>query len=447
MNVVVVGGGWAGLTAAAELAAAGAEVTLLEAAPRLGGRARTVESTHWHGDNGQHLLLGAYTETLNVLQRLGADLDTLFMRMPLTLELRRPGETALRLRAPQLPAPLHLLAGLLTANGLTWHDRRAALALCLRLARCGFRLRHDLPLSQWLTAEGQTEALITALWEPLCLAALNTPMREASSAVFVRILGDSFAKRRSDSDLLLARPPLGDCLPHLAQEFIIHAGGRIHTGQSVRQVIVEGERVVGVRTNSATFLTSHVVLATPAWVTQTLLAPITATRPIADSLAQLQYYPICTVYLHYPADTRLDSPLLGMLGGMGQWLFDRRLNDEPGWMAVVISGPGEHMALDNRQLAARIEAELAALFPTWPAALDRRVIREKRATFACTAAAAALRPAARTALPGLYLAGDYTATGYPATLEGAVRSGCLAAQSLLATLSRGSAHETEKIVH
>jgi hypothetical protein len=160
---------------------------------------------------------------------------------------------------------------------------------------------------------------------------------------------------------------------------------------------------------------------------------------LAVALDRFAYAPICTVYLQYPPAVTVEPPMSGLLGGLGQWLFDRRLCRQDGLLAVVISGHGEHEQLDNSDLGQRISDELAALYPHWPRPEKHFVIREKRATFVCDPDSDDYRPAHATATANAWLAGDYTATGYPATLEGAIRSGRECAATLLsgATGARG----------
>ncbi len=430
--VVVVGGGWSGLAAAVELTARGLPVTLLEAARQLGGRARRVPFDGLCIDNGQHLLLGAYRETLGLLGRLGVAESDAFLRQPLSLRLVRRGRPEVHLRSPPgLPAPLHLVWGLLQCAGLSAGERLRALGLCLHLLRTGFRLPGDIPVARWLTSRGQPAAVIEALWAPLCLAALNTPPSQASTRVFLRVLQDTFARRRSDSDMLLPRMDLGAVLPDPAMAFIERRGGSVRFSTRVTGLRIHQQRVRGVRTAGGEIAAEHVILAVPPVPARRLLKPHSDLLPIAERLGAMIHEPTCTVFLRYPAQTSLGSPLLGLVGHTAQWVFDRALNGQPGLMAVVISGSGPHMELGLAALARQVQAELAALFPHWPAPLGQRVICERRATFACRPDAQALRPAHRTPVDGLWLAGDHMDTGYPATLEGAVRSGLQCAQHIL----------------
>lgn len=430
MNVII-GGGWAGLAAAVELACNGYPVILIEAAAELGGRARRVRQGTREGDNGQHLVIGAYRELLRLLDVIGVAEESLFDRRPLDLWMRSPRGDDLRLRLPRLPAPLHLLAGLLAARGLSLSDRLRALRLCLAL-RLAPKAPGDCSVAELLKRHGQSAALIARLWEPLCLATLNARPAEASAGIFRRVLIDAFTHRRADSDLLIARADLGAQFPDPAKHYILERGGRIITATRAIRLIEEAGRLAAVELDDGTIIAAeHGVLALPPAACARLLRPHPALAGIADRFAAIGSAPICTVYLRYPPGVSLPQPILGMLEGMGQWVCDLAITGRPGWMSVVISGSA-HGEMTQEELIERIGGELAALFPNWPAPLEGHAVREKRATFFATVGVDALRPGSATPWPNLHLAGDATATGYPATLEGALRSGVAAARRIIA---------------
>lgn len=426
-EVVIVGGGWAGLAAAVELASAGVRVRLLEAANTLGGRARSVTQGSWQGDNGQHLMIGGYHESLRLMAEVNAPLPH---RLPLSLPVMGPSGRVW-LRAANLPAPLHLLVGLLRSEGLSRGERFAALRFATKMALRRYRLASDMTVETLLRRHQQGERLIQQLWEPLCLGALNTPIAEASAALFLRVIGDSFGRRRADSDLLIPATDLGACFPEPARRYIEGRGGRVETGSRVTTLLAEAGRVTVVTQGGETITSRQLIIATPWWVAQRLFAALPTLAPLSAQLAALQPAPIITLWLDYPETVALDQPLVGLSGTLAQWLFDGGLYGRPGRIAVVISGPGPHESLDREALAGVVVDELRERFPGWPEPLGWQLIRERRATYLATPASARHRPPNQTAIEGLWLAGDYTATGYPATLEGAVRSGVQCAQLLL----------------
>lgn len=421
-HIAIIGAGWAGLSAACELATQGIKVTVFEAGPKPGGRARGIARNGLQLDNGQHILLGAYRETLRMMRRVGLQEEDCLLRLPLRLFF--PGQ--LDLATPRLPAPLHLLTGLLTAQGLSGAERWAALRLMARLRLQDYRLAQDGTVAELLA--GQPEKVVRLLWEPLCLAALNTPIDRASAQVFLNVLRDSFTQARSDSDLLLPRTDLTSLFPAAAMQAIVSHGGEVRLATRVSSVEAAPD---GIEVNGETF--SHLVCAAAPHAVSGLLAHVPEMAEPLGMLGRFAYQPIATVYLQYPAATHLAFPMLGMTGGYAQWVFDRgTLCGLPGLLACIISAEGPYLSLPHETLAQAVHAELQALLGPLPAPDWQQVIVEKRATFACIPGLP--RPAVTTPHPCIFLAGDYTAGDYPATLEGAVRSGVQCAQSLIAAL-------------
>lgn len=429
--VIIIGGGWAGLAAACTLAEARIPVQLLEAAPQLGGRARTVRLADYDVDNGQHLLIGAYSETLRLLHTIGLAEEQILVREALQLDVRRK-PAALHLRAPRLPAPLHLLWALW--QGLQGHERRAALGFCLNAWRNNFQQQPDISVAELL--QKQPPSLLDALWQPLCLATLNTPVQQASAQVFLQVLRDAFNRQRRDSDLLHPRTTLSQVLPQPAQDYVVRQGGQIH--RRCRALALDfSNNAPAVSTNHGTIAASQIILATAPWHAAKLLADHPQLHDLRQQIKSLGSAPITTVYLAYPTHISLGQSMLGFSGGLVQWLIDRGiLCNQPGLLAAVISGPGNHNNIPAEKLKAQVAAEIAEQFPHWPEPLWPYRIREQRATFFCDVDSNKRRPANVTAQTKLWLAGDYTDTAYPATLEGAVRSGVYCAQQIIQTSRR-----------
>ncbi len=417
MNPAIIGGGYAGMAAAVSLAARGIPVTVFESARQLGGRARGVLHNGMQIDNGQHLLLGCYRETLRLIELVGGDIERDFLRLPLQLDLH--GEFAFR--APRLPAPLHLLAALLNAQGLSLNERLKAARFMLALRRMNFRLPDDMTVANLLARHGQDADLTFKLWEPLCIAALNTPIHKASAQVLLNVLRDALNRKRSDSDMLLPRVDFSTLFPQRATAYVEQRGGKVLTSCGV-EAITPRNNGIELASAQGTERFSHVICAAPPAVTARLLRPLAGFESAVAQIEGLEHQPIYTVYLRYPAEVRLPHPMIGLHRRFSQWLFDKgRIAGQHGLLAAVISAEGIHQELPQEQLAQRVIAELREEFgilktPEW-----FRVIAEKRATFACTPRLQ--RPPQQTALPGLLLAGDYTVGDYPATLEGAVLSG------------------------
>ncbi len=407
----MVGAGWAGLAAAVTLAEQAVPVTVFEASRSLGGRARRVSVDGVDLDNGQHVLIGAYRETLRLMRKVGADPDKLLVRLP--LELRYAD--GFRLRALRLPYPLNLLSALLRAKGLDLAQSFSALRFMASLRVRGFRVEPDCSVARLLDDHK----------EPLCVSALNTPVDSASAQVFVNVLRDGLTGASDASDLLIARTDLGRLFPEPAAEYVKAHGGTIELGVPVRRIaLVQG----GFRLNDAEIFSSMVIACGPHQAGQ-LLVQLSELDDALSRIGAFSYEPIVTCYLRYPESVSLPAPMLGFSGGIAQWVFDRgRLGGPKGLLAAVISASGAHEQLTKEELAARIGIELKAALGELPSPLWSQVITEKRATFSCTPALA--RPQAFTAIPGLMLAGDYVASEYPGALEAAVRSGITAARAV-----------------
>ena len=438
-RVAVVGGGWAGCAAAVELAGGGALVTLVESSRSLGGRARGVEMGARILDNGQHILLGAYGETLRLLREVGVDPDSAMLRLPVQMRYPFPEEGGgMDFVAPRWPAPLHLLGALLRAKGLARADKLALARFTSAARRMGWVLYNDCSVDELLDRFDQTERLKRLLWHPLCIAALNTPPARASAKVFLAVLRDSLgAKRRAASDMLLPRLDMGALFPQAAARHLESHGGSVRLGVKA-EALSPHEDGWQLTLNGQPERFDAVVLATPAGVSASLLAPHPETAALSTQLAGFGYEPIATCYLQYDPSIRLALPFYALLDDpasnrWGQFAFDRGQLDSryPGLLAVVVSAAGDAAGLGQDALAGAIAAQLAQDLrrPELAAPQWSRVITEKRATFSCTPGLA--RPGNETALPGVLLAGDYTASDYPATLETAVRSGVAAATVIL----------------
>ena len=431
MKVAIIGGGWAGLSAAVELCAAGVEVSVFESARQLGGRARRVE-THGHAlDNGQHIMVGAYCETLRLMNIVGANAERVLRRIP--LELSFPG-AGFRMKLPRLPAPLNLAFGLLGASGCSFAEKLTAVRFMRTLQASHFRLTNDCTVGELLDRHQQRGVLRHCLWHALCLAALNTAPEKASAQLFANTLSDSIGGARRDTDLLLPAADLGQIFPDAAADFIKAHQGKIHLSTRIDDIDprreIHGEHF------------DHVILAVAPQHAEKLLRQHVETAGTAETLATYGYEPIATLYAAYPPELRLPCPMLGLDNGkeghLGQWVFDRgTLCGIPGMLSFVLSGSGaweeyeDGALLDalHRELEAALNKKLAQ--PSW-----HQTIRERRATFSCRPMLP--RPATQTALAGLWLAGDFVYADYPATLEGAVRSGVAAAGAILATPLRPS---------
>jgi len=420
LRVAVVGAGWAGLAAAVHAHRAGHAVQVWEMAPQPGGRARSVAVDGQVVDNGQHILIGAYRATLELMNLVGAEAGTVLRRMPLAL--CGPDGRGLRLPAGT-PVPAFARA-VLAHPAWSFREKLALLRQATGWMLRRFRCPPGTTVAQLCAA--LPARLRQDLIDPLCVAALNTPSSQASATVFLRVLRDALFSGAGSSDLLLPAAPLDALLPQPAQAWLQRAGVPLHLARRAGTLVQEGKQW---RLDGEAF--DAVVLACSAVEAARLSA--TVAPAWSAQAAALRYEPIVTVYLR-STGTRLAQPMVALAEGPqapAQFGFDLgALGGAQGLFAFVVSGarPWVERGLEATAQATVAQA-LAAFAPgTWhepPAVLH--VAAEKRATFQCTPGLQ--RPPARIA-PGLWAAGDYVAGPYPATLEGAVRSGRDAALGL-----------------
>lgn len=432
MKVTVIGGGWAGLAAAVSLSQHGCSVTVIEASRQLGGRARAIQFGDNQVDNGQHIMLGAYCRLLEYLDLIGVEENKVLRRLPLDLKFGNRNSTRFHLRAPKLPAPAHLLFGLLGAKGLKLFDRFAVLKVVISMRLSSFKLPEDIPLKTYLEQHGQTKNNMLFLWQPLCISVLNTPIETASTELFLNVIRDAFFGKNSDSDMLLPIGHLNACFPDPAMEYIEAKDGAISLGERVESITIENDAIKSINTKKGVSEVSNIVIATSPEHAHTILKDHKQLDDITNVLGSLKSLPITTLYLRYPEPVSLDRDFTGFLNCHTQWLFDRdRLTGDACVLAAVISGPGEHMNMSVDELTKAITREISEQYPDFPEPVETKLVREKMATLDSSVGINNKRIQNKTPVKGLWIAGDYTNTGYPSTLEGAVRSGFSCAQAII----------------
>jgi len=422
MKLAVIGGGWAGMAAAVAAVAGGHQPTVFEAARQLGGRARALPVRGPDGatlglDNGQHILAGAYRETLSLMRIVGVAPERALLRLPLTL--RFPDGAGLAF--PRWPAPFDAVAGIALARGWSAADKWSLWRTARRWRADGFECAPAASVAA--LCDDLTRTVFTGLVEPLCVSALNTPAGRASGQVFLRVLRDTLFER-GGSNLLLPRCDLGALFPEAAAPWLRERGGVVHTGRRVQDLArgAPGWLVDGLPFDA-------VLLACPPREAARLADAAGAAAPSWLARARaLRHEAIATVYA--TGGPRLPLPMLALRTGAqapAQFVFDRsQLGGPAGLLAFVVSA----CQPDDDRIQDEVMRQAHAL--GWSGAEPLQTVIEKRATFACTPGLE--RPPPRIA-PGLLACGDYVEGPYPATLEGAVRSALGAVAALTGDLN------------
>ncbi len=413
----IIGAGWGGLAAAVGLTQAGLSVTVFEMAQAIGGRARTVARSGHTGDNGQHILIGAYRATLDLMRQVGVEPEAVLLRTPLSLQ----DAHGRGLRLPDGHAALAFARAILGLRSWPLADRLALLKRCAAWAAAGFHC--DPALSVEGLCRGLSPTLRMELLETLCVAALNTQAHEASAEVFLRVMRDALMGGRGSADLLLPRVPLGSLLPDAAAHWLECRGARLK-----RRIRVQAldRSDMGWAVDGQPF--DVVVLACTSSEAARLARPhAPAWAALADGL---RHQSILTTYVQCEGARFMHHPMVRLDGGPAQFAFDHGwLSEAPGSFAFVASAADPWMTNGLEHAQAAVLAQAQSLFRACGAHGSPRVVRsvcERKATFACTAGLR--RPPARVA-PALWAAADYVAGPYPATLEGAVRHGIAAARA------------------
>ena len=445
-DTIVIGGGFAGLSAATALVEQGARVLVLEARPVLGGRASVVRDpvTGERLDNGQHVLVGCYDETFTFLRRIGTD-TRVWRQASLAVPMIETSGRQSALTLPPLAPPFHLLAGVLAWQALGWRERWSVLRVGRSLRSSGSPVGRsfssadpggtevppdkEATVREWLVAHGQAPRLIELLWEPLALAALNQRIDEAAAATFVESLARMFGPDPEAAALVVPAVPLDELYAEPSRAWL-EARGSVVRANARARVLVDGERTTGVEVRGETINASTVIAAVPWFALPSLFeaAPPALAPVLADASATAPS-PIVTVNLWF--DRRvMDGLLVGLPGRRFQWVFDKAavFGRARSHLSLVSSGAAEVVGHSNDEL---VEAALREVRAALPRAREARVehamaVRERQATFSLAPGQPA-RPETVTPLEGLLLAGDWIATGLPATIESAVVSGHRAA--------------------
>jgi squalene-associated FAD-dependent desaturase len=446
-GIIVVGGGLAGIAAACDLSDAGLPVTLIEARPFLGGKTWSFRDaqTGMVVDNGQHVFLGCCTAYLAFLQRLGIASQVKMqprLRVPI-LSAGYPATTLEASRVP-LPAPLHLFWSFLRLPSLSWQEKLQVGRTLLRIARVGQRGRvayDHLSFAEWLRAQGESEKAIKHLWNLITLPTINEDCERASAGLAMMVFQEGLLRRASGGRIGYAKVGLSDLVCEAATRYLQARGVTLRLGCRVGGIEIEGRRVAGVRLADGAFLPAQrVILALPHHALASLLPRDERNTFFFLHAARLGTSPIVGINLWLDRPV-MREPFAAVIGRQDTyWVFDKGallgLNLAGGqYLTISISGAHPYLNQSREGIITQVRSDLETVFPTLRQArlTHALVIKERQATFSATPGSLESRLSALTPIHGLYLAGAWTNTGWPATMEGALRSGHAAAQAILSS--------------
>lgn len=435
-RVLIIGAGLAGLAATTTLAERGFAVTLIEARQRLGGRASSFTDTATGQilDTCQHVSMGCCTHFAHFCRTVGiAEL----LRTQPVLWFLTPDRRMSRFRAGPLPAPLHLAGSFLRAHFLSCSEKMRIAWGLFQLARAAGE--SDPPFLDWLLRHRQTPRTISRFWGLVLTSALNETPERIGLRYARKVFVEGFLRHRKGYEIELPCVPLGRLYGAELQDWLSRYGVRLLLGQAARRLRIADGRVEGVELRTGELLRAEWYIAAVPFDRLLDLLPTEWAEPNAHfgTLRNLESSPITSVHLWYDRPlTQL--PFVVLVDCLGQWVFARgETAAGEHYVQVVVSASRQFRGLGHEEVQKRIVAELAHLFPAAAATLLRaRMVTEHAATFSVVPGVDRWRPGQATPLPNLFVAGDWTATGWPATMEGAVRSGYLAAQMLLARQGR-----------
>jgi len=422
-KVIVIGGGFAGLSAAAYLAKNKYKVKLLEASPKLGGRAYSFvdRETSTEIDNGQHILMGCYYDTINFLSLIRAS-DNFHFQKRLKVDFVQKGFIIHTLKSFPFFYPLNLIIGFLNFGAISVTDRLSALRLLIKLPFYTSNKFSQLSIKDWLEKENQSESIQKAFWKILAVGALNTNLEKASAKIFIDILKQIFLEGNKSATIVLPKKGLSKSYTGNAQEFILRNDGDICLSEQVEAVIIHNNRVSEIRSYKQKYSDfDYVISATPAFTLERILKDESSIR-----LPDFEYATILNIHI-WLKNNVIPVGFFGLIDSPVHWVFNKGTH-----LNIVISDANEfNNKLDN-DILEFVKSELKKYFLLDPELISNcKIIKEKRSTFVPSKEIIDVRPSQKTKIENLVLAGDWVNTGLPSTIESAVKSGRVAAEIIM----------------
>jgi hydroxysqualene dehydroxylase len=427
-DCIIVGGGWAGLACAVSLVKNRVNPLILEAASQLGGRARSVNFADLVVDNGQHVMLTAYKEVHNLLEYLQVPPQSTSKQLFYLHILNN-----LKIKLPNLPTPFNLMFGLLLAQGLTINEKYFLVKFALHLHKTKYTVTNDCNTEEYFLKLKTPPRLTEMFFKPLVVSALTTPFNVASSQVFLKVLKRSFVDGHNNSKWVFINTHLSELMPMPAKKYLLHNNINIKNNCRVISIAKQSE-LFKIKAGTELFFAKKIVLAThPRALLKINFINFPELDYIINKVKKITFQPITTIYYKFAQEIKLPSRIIGVIDCLGDFVFQSTKYNN--LLSVVISSTTKRIPREHGILAQTVFVELQCYF-SLPEYLDYKVIQEKFAAFTCSSNINSIRPSSTTAVENLFLAGDYTDTQLPATLEGAVQSGLTCANLVLGSVQK-----------
>ncbi len=425
-KIIVIGGGFAGLSAAAYLSNSGHSVYVYEASPKLGGRAYSFidSATGDTIDNGQHILMGCYKETLEFLTLIGADKNLIYQnKLSVNFVQREKGITPLS--SGILPYPFNLISAIFRYKAISFLDRLKIMKLMLRLTFIDINFLKELSIEEWLTTEGQSEQCKKSFWEIISVGTLNTNTKKASAYIFVQILKEMFFKGNFSSTIIIPKTGLSEMYCNNAQVFIEKNNGKINLSHSINELIVENDIIKKLNINGEIVQNfDFIISAVPSYSFHKILK-----YKFRHENSEFTYSSILTIHL-WLKENKLSELFYGFIDSPLHWVFNHKKH-----ITIVISDADQYNDKNNEEILDIVLPELKTYLNLDSELItSTKIIKEKRATFIPSNILLEKRPQSNTEIRNLFLAGDWINTGLPSTIESAVKSGKKAAEMILKKL-------------
>jgi len=437
-KITIIGAGWAGLTCAYELLKAGyANVNIIEAAPQAGGRARGVNFGKLTIDNGQHLLIRGYEHTLQLLQEIDPNYLENFRENPFEI-LSKNSNKLFHFKLINnnfLPHLLNLLLSVLLTKSFTLTDKIRLLRFSISMMHLQFSIKEDMSVENLLNKYQLSSDIIQKFFAPIVVSTMTTPISSASAQVFLNILKITFFTKRHNSNLLFATTDLTTLFVTPLVDKIISLGGKIEYNKLINNISIEktthNPHHIYTHSNKqqSNVETDILILATPPWQASKLINQIPQLINLRAQLDKFTFEPITSIYLELAQPLDLEKPMVGLIGNHAHWIFEHSAGNK-NIASIVISSQDHRLnrsQLPKEQIAQQVIEEIKQIYAITQI-INIKYIQEKRAAFSCNVLANQTRPSKTTIFPNIFLAGDYTTSGYPSTLEGAVLSGKIVAK-------------------